>query len=405
MTEQTPDPPQAGIVSRRRLLLGTGAGVVALGVGGYALGRADTAPIDDAADTTSPAPTAAIETAIGTPISAVGIHQAGVTTPAVPQSHCLVAIADVDRSALSASLAALGEAVGALTDSADPVLEVTPDGPGDLTVTVGVGPDALASTRRPDLAALATLPQFAGDAELTADRRGGDLYISVNASDPLILEPVLAHLQRQVAGFRLRWSDLGFRTHVDAGVTRNPFGYHDGVIVPRTDAELAADVWIGSGPLTGGAIVVIRRFQLDTSAFRALPAAQQDATIGRRRVDGAPLSGGGLTDQIDVDAKADNGDLLVPARAHARAAHPSFTGSALMLRRSYSFRNSPTDAGHLFISFQNDVATFARTQLRLDDVDDLMQFVTPTATAAFVILPGMQSPSGARQALGAPLFG
>jgi dye decolorizing peroxidase len=59
----------------------------------------------------------------------------------------------------------------------------------------------------------------------------------------------------------------------------------------------------------------------------------------------------------------------------------------------------------MFISFQNDIATFAKTQLRLDEVDDLMQFVTPTATAAFAILPGMQAPSGARQALGAPLFG
>ena len=402
MTEQAPAPVQPGVVSRRRLLLGTGAGAVALGVGGYALGRADIARSGDAADI--PAPSTAAEPASGMPLPAVGIHQAGVIAPTVPQAHCLVAVADVDRSALSASLAALGDAVGALTDAADPVLEVTPDGPGDLTVTVGVGPDALASTGRPDLAAMATLPAFAGDAELTADRRGGDLYLSVNASDPLILEPVLAHLQQTVAGFRLRWSDMGYRGQVDAGVTRNPFGYHDGVIVPRTEAELAADVWIGSGPLTGGTILVIRRFRLDTRAFRALPAAQQDATIGRRRVDGTPLSGGDLTDQINVNAKADNGDLLIPARAHTRAAHPSFTGSGLMLRRSYSFRNSPIDAGHMFISLQNDIATFTKTQLRLDDGDDLMQFVTPTATAAFAVLPGMQAPSGGRQALGAPLF-
>ncbi len=405
MTEQAPAPGQSGGVSRRRLLLGTGAGVVALGVGGYALGRADTAPTSDAADIATPAPAAAAEPTIGTPIPAIGIHQAGVTAPTAPQTHCLVAVADVDRSALSASLGDLGDAVRALTDTDDPVLDVTPDGPGDLTVTIGVGPDGLASTSRPDLAATVTLAEFAGDAKLTPDSRGGHLYLSINASDPLILEPVLAHLQQTVAGFRLRWSDMGYRGQVDAGVTRNPFGYHDGVIIPRTEAELAADVWIGSGPLTGGTIVVIRRFRLDTSAFRALPAAQQDATIGRRKIDGTPLSGGGLTDQINVNAKADNGDLLVPARAHTRAAHPSFTGSGLMLRRSYSFRNSPTDAGHMFISFQNDIATFAKTQLRLDEVDDLMQFVTPTATAAFAILPGMQAPSGARQALGAPLFG
>ena len=200
-------------MSRRRLLLGTGAGVVALGVGGYALGRADTAPTGAAADTTAPAPTAAAEPTIATPIPAVGIHQAGVAAPAVPQSHCLVAVADLDRSALSASLAALGDAICALTDAADPVREVTPDGPGDLTVTVGVGPDALASTSRPDLAAAATLPEFAGDAELTADRRGGDLYISVNASDPLILEPVLSYLQR-------RWpaSGCGGRTSATAAM-------------------------------------------------------------------------------------------------------------------------------------------------------------------------------------------
>ena len=126
--------------------------------------------------------------------------------------------------------------------------------------------------------------------------------------------------------------------------------------------------------------------------------------IGRHRQDGSPLSGGGRFDQVDLNAKADNGDLLVPAHAHARAAHPSFTGSRLMLRRSYNYRASAADHGHLFISYQNDVGAFAKTQLRLDEVDDLMHYVTPTATAAFAILPGTLDSAGASRPLGSTLF-
>ena len=75
-----------------------------------------------------------------------------------------------------------------------------------------------------------------------------------------------------------------------------------------------------------------------------------------------------------------------------------------MLRRSYSYRDSDTDHGHLFISYQNDVQAFAKTQLRLDDVDDLMKYVTPTATAAFAILPGTADAAGAPRPLGSTLF-
>ncbi|TPX00947.1 peroxidase, partial [Schumannella luteola] len=134
---------------------------------------------------------------------------------------------------------------------------------------------------------------------------------------------------------------------------------------------------------------VMRRFRLDVDGFRALAPADRDATIGRVQSTGAPLSGGARDDQVNLGAKAADGTLLIPPHAHARAAHPSFTGSPLMLRRSYSYRVDEADHGHVFISYQNDVQTFARTQLRLDEVDALMRFSTPTATAAFAILPGI----------------
>lgn len=334
------------------------------------------------------------------PVAAAGAHQAGVQRPTIPQQHCLVAVGDLDTTGLAATLAAIGTRILQVTDAKHPVIELTPDGPGDVTVTVGLGASALATTAHPALAEAVTLPAFAGDAELPPDRRGGGILLSVNSSDPGVLEPVLQSIIELIPGFHLNWSDFGFRGPVDGGVTRNPFGYHDGIIVPHTPAEFDADVWVAGGPLAGGSICVIRRFALDTESFRALPSAQRDAIIGRRQVTGEPLSGGARGDEVDLLAKAANGELLVPAKSHVRAAHPSFTGSALMLRRSYNYRSAGNDHGHLFISFQADAQTFTRTQLRLDETDDLMTFSTPTATAGFAVLPGFT----AGRPLGATLF-
>jgi dye decolorizing peroxidase len=391
-------PPTPGL-TRRRMLLGTGAGIVlagAAGAAGFALGRTT--------DEAALIPLSLVDQGSGQPVPAGGVHQAGVVSPTLPQRSCLIAVADLDRTRLEQTMCSLGDAIARLTNPQQPLTEQTPDGPGDLTITIGLGPQALSATAHPDLAAAATLPTFRGDDALAADRLGGDLLISVNASDQMILEPVLAYLTLGISGYRLRWSDYGYRGPADQGVTRNPMGYYDGIIVPRTPTDLATDVWIAHGPLAGGTICCVRRFQLHTNDFRALPAAEQDQVIGRHRSDGSPLSGGSRFDNIDLEAKADNGDPLVPTHAHARAAHPSYTASRLMLRRSYSYHDSDTDHGHIFISHQNDVLAFAKTQLRLDDVDNLMKYATPTATAAFAILPGTIDASGASRAFGSTLF-
>jgi dye decolorizing peroxidase len=333
-------------------------------------------------------------------VSARGAHQAGITRPAVPQRQCIVVVAALDTNELESSIRALGEQILRVTDTRRPDPALFPDGPSDLTVTVGLGPGALAATRHPDLASTVALPSFRGDELLPSDRLGGDILLSISASDPALLEPALASLSTVIAGYRPLWSDLGFRAASDDDVSRNPLGYHDGIIVPRTAAELAENVWIPDGPLAGGTICVIRRFALDTVGFRSLPAERRDAVIGRRQASGEPLSGGERADAVNLSAKADNGEPLIPARAHARAAHPSFTGSGLMLRRSYAYRASESDHGLLFIAYQREAATFTSTQLRLDEVDDLMGFAVPTATAAFAILPGMDADS----TLGLALF-
>lgn len=386
MIDAQTDSTDSGGVSRRAVLLGVGTagGVLGSGaigaLGGYAL--AGKVPAASGASA----------------VTAAGESQAGINRPAVPQPHCLVVVADFETTDLAHTLSSLGTEILALTDGSGEA-EVSPEGPGNLSITVGLGAQSLAATRFPALANDVRLPEFAGDAELEESRKGGGLLLSLNANDPILLEPALARLLQHLPGVQLRWSDFGYRGIPVNGVGRNPLGYFDGIIGPSTSTEFREDVWITEGPLAGGTIAVIRRFSLDVDRFRTLDAAARDAVIGRKQRSGAPLSGGVRDDQVNLDAKADNGDLLIPVHAHARAAHPSFTGSRLMLRRSYSYRTSDADRGVLFMSFQNDVQTFARTQLRLDEVDDLMHFAQPTATAAFAILPGFSS----IRPLGAPL--
>ncbi|WP_295839903.1 Dyp-type peroxidase [uncultured Microbacterium sp.] len=387
----TNDSPSRPGVTRRALLVGTGLSAGAAGaLGGLLGGRLLDQP-EEAGLSAAVPPN-------GSTIVAEGTTQAGVDRPAIAPGHAFLLIGDIDPQRAAETLTTLGETILRLTRGEAP--EITPDGPGDLTVTVGVGERVLAASRSPETAALVSLPEFLGDAELPAARRGGDLLINVNASDPSILEPVAAALTATLTDWQPRWNQYAFRGPSTDGVIRNPFGYHDGIIVPRSADELAENTWIADGPLAGGTICVLRRFRLDTSAFRALPAERRDAVIGRRQADGIPLSGGTRDSNIDLRAKTEAGELKVPSDAHARAAHPSFTGSALMLRRSFSYHDSVDDHGHVFISYQREVETFSRTQLRLDEVDAMRTFVTPTATAAFAILPGHSAASG----LGAGLF-
>lgn len=360
----------------RRALLTGGAGLV---VGAAAASAVAVAlPREGGGAAPTPTPSAGEATPVHGP------HQAGVAAPAVPQQHAVFAVFDVPdatAASLPGVLADLGAAIAAVA-APGATTRFLPDGPGDLTVTVGLGPRLLGLVR-PGLEAAATLPSFTSDGSLEAS--GGDLLLLAAASDPTVPPAAIEQLG---APFAPRWQQVGFRGADREGAVRNPLGYWDGVIVPRTPEALDQGVWIADGPLAGGTICVVRRFRLAIDRFRSLAPDAQDAVFGRRQSDGQPLSGGEAFGEVDLSAKTPEGDYLVGAHAHARAAHPSFTGSPLMLRRSYGYDAGGGDRGVVFLSYQNDVATFARTQQRLDEVDALMGFATATASAAFAVLPG-----------------
>ncbi len=399
--------------TRRRLLAGTAGGLAVGGAGGLWAGRraTDETGTPPAAATPPDPDVAAAARGRGAPVAATGGRQAGVDRPATPPHHLSFVVlgeragTPLDRAAVAALLAGLGDEIRALTatDPPDPRL---PDGPGNLTVQVGIGA-AWADLAEPGLGDLVRLPAFRGSDALPRDRRDGDLVLAVAADDAALPDHVVDLLLAGPAAddrLRVSWVQRAFRSPGEGAVVRNPLGFRDGIVQPADAAAMDDGVWIAEGAAAGGTIGVVRRFALDVASFGALDPEDRSAVIGRRP-DGTPLSGGKPDDDVDLTAKTPHGEYLVPADSHARAAHPSFTGSPLMARRSYAVRidrdGAAPQPGLLFWSFQNDVRVFARTQQRMDRTDRLMDFATPTAELGYLVLPGFT----ADRPLGAALFG
>ncbi|MFI1014852.1 Dyp-type peroxidase [Streptomyces sp. NPDC020965] len=377
--------------SRRAFLDATGATVAAGLLGGCSSGSSQ----PDRSDPTT--------AAASTPVPATGRHQAGVTLPHSAQRNLLAVVVDLDTAvAPGPLLAELGEAIHALTAGSDPRLLGL--SPGDLTVTVGVGP-RLVRTVGAALPGAADLPRFSRE-RIAPQDRGGDLLIQICADDALLV-PVAAAALLDRAGDRVRerWRQYGRRgteVSIAKGVTapRNLLGFIDGIVGPHTTAEQERDLWLaGPAAVAGGTLAVLRRMELDLTRFAALSVAEQEAVFGRHRASGVPLSGGTVASGPRLGAKTPDGRYLVPADAHVRRANPTMVGVGLMLRRSYSI-DEPVP-GVLFISFQNDLRTFTATLTRMDTSDALLPFTTTTASATFLILPGF----GQQHPLGSALFG
>jgi len=373
----------------RRAFLGAAGAVVAAGLtAGCESHPAQSSQADALASTT--------------PVSPTGPWQAGITLPQQAQPNLLAVVADVGAAVPAGGLPAeLGESVRTLAAGTDArLLGISP---GDLTVTIGVGP-RLVRTASPALPGTAELPEFSRE-RIAPQARGGDLLIQVCASDALVIPIVAAALLNQ-AGDRIqeRWRQSGRRGSsipVDQSRTapRNLLGFIDGIVGPHTSAEGQRDLWLaGPAPVAGGTIAVLRRTELDLSRFATLSVADQEAVFGRRRATGIPLSGGTIASDPDLGAKTPDGRYLIPADAHIRRAHSTVVGVGLMLRRSYSI-DEPAP-GLLFISFQNDLTTFTNTLTHMDNSDALLQFTTTTASATFLILPGFDG----QHPLGATLF-
>jgi dye decolorizing peroxidase len=278
----------------------------------------------------------------------------------------------------------------------------TDAGPCALTVTFGFGPSLFDRTgltaQRPP--ALTPLPSFPEDA-LDRTRSDGDLWVQIGADDALVAFHALRVLQQQGAGLAtLRWQMSGFsRTPgaTDRPLTaRNLMGQVDGTNNPRpNEPDFAAKVFAdGPGWLAGGSYVVFRRIRMLLDNWENLPTDRQERVIGRRKSDGAPLSGGTEFTPVDLPKQTPDGLLAVPADAHIRIAAPASNGGAAMLRRGFSYQDGllpdgSLDAGLLFLAFQADPARgFVPVQRRLARGDSLSRFLRHEAGGLYAVPPG-----------------
>jgi deferrochelatase/peroxidase EfeB len=398
-----------GAVSRRRLLAGSGlatAGLLAAVSGGVA------------GSSTLPGSYEASESGRQI-VPFLGPHQAGIATPVQKQ----LAFAAFDVTATTSrdliSLLSTWTSAAATVTAGRPISgpgqadapaadtgEALGLGPSRLTLTVGFGPNLFdgrfgLASKRP--AALADLPAFAGDPQAS----NGDLCIQACADDAQVAFHAIHDLARLALGSAtVRYLQLGFgrtsSTSSAESTPRNLLGFKDGTDNLQTDDPSQFDQFVWVGPdadqswMSGGTYLVTRRIRTRLEAWDRSPVSQQEATIGRYKVSGAPLGGSREHDPVDLAALGPGGTPVIPIGAHIRQASSHLNGGARLLRRGYSFSNGidpqtgEFNVGLFFICFQRDPRTqFTRVQQRLADSDQLSQYVTHTSSALFACPPGI----------------
>jgi deferrochelatase/peroxidase EfeB len=361
-------------------------------------------------------------------VSFFGAHQAGIAT--TRQAHLAFAAFDLETSssrALRRLLQRWTEGAVALTAGR----EYLPDGsdsrraaldpgeavglpPARLTLTFGFGPtlfekdggDRLGLARlRP--AALEPLPAFPGEL-IDPARSGGDLCVQACADEPQVAFHAVHVLARIAASdASLRWMQQGFWPTSEAGgaTSRNLLGFKDGTDNIRVDDEAALNrfVWVQRPTwMRGGTYLVARRIEIVLESWDSLTLNEQERTIGRHKLSGAPLGGHQERDPADLHARDRHGTPLIPLDAHVRVASPEGNAGRRILRRGYSYsggsRPGPLDrgggqldSGLFFIAFARDPRRqFTPLQRRLATDDALSMFTVHTGSAIFACPPGIR---------------
>ncbi|TDC76509.1 iron uptake transporter deferrochelatase/peroxidase subunit [Streptomyces hainanensis] len=389
-------------ISRRRLL--TTAGTA--GAAGLALGTAGGA-LAHAATTTRGAP--ALTSLGSTTVAFHGTHQPGITTPAQTHGHLValdLAPGAGRRQAVELLRGWSGLAARLMAGEApDDDTSVARDaGPSSLTVTIGLGHGFFDATDLVDArpTALDPLPAFSNDA-LDPDRSDGDLWLQIGADDALVAFGALRALQRAAAGTAaVRWQMTGFNRSPGATArpmtNRNLMGQVDGTNNPGpADDDFDERVFVPADGdpawMAGGSYAVVRRIRMLLDDWERRTVGEQERVIGRRKSDGAPLTGGEETTPVDLEAVDDDGRPVIGANAHVRVSAPETNGGAAMLRRPFSFHDGfrgdgGPDAGLLFVCWQADpLRGFVPVQRKLDRGDALSEFVRHEASALFAV-PG-----------------
>jgi deferrochelatase/peroxidase EfeB len=362
-----------------------------------------------------------------------GAHQAGIVTPApgrlVYGAFDVTTNRHTDVSALLRSwtdaiaLMTQGQALGPIqpTNAQEAPVdtgEATGLPPSNLTVTIGFGRSLFVTDDGDDRFGISgmlpkqliELPHFSGE-QLDATRSGGDLSVQCCADDPQVAFHAYRNLARIARGkAAIRWTQLGFgrtsTTSSSESTPRNLMGFKDGTNNITAEQATALDdfVWVADTDnpawMRGGSYAVVRRIRMDLEAWDRSAISDQEDTIGRNKLEGAPLGLHHEHDAVDL--------AKLPVDAHIRVAAPGENGGVRILRRGYSFtdgvdpKTGELDAGLFFIAYQRDPrAQFVVLQRRLGVIDALNEYIVHNASALFAVPPG----TGGGGFVGATLFG
>ncbi|MFJ8943850.1 iron uptake transporter deferrochelatase/peroxidase subunit [Streptomyces sp. NPDC102395] len=393
--------PSAEGLTRRKLLGTAGATGLVLGAAGGAAGYA-----------AAPAQAA--------PLSSIGSeqalfhvkHQPGITQGLQARGHLVAfdltagagrkeAAALMRRWSQTAQRLMAGEA--APHDDTDVARDA---GPSSLTITFGFGHSFFTRTglekQRP--VSLDPLPAFSSD-QLDRSRSDGDLWVQIGANDALVAFHALRAIQKDAgSAARVRWQMNGFNRTPGATAhpmtARNLMGQMDGTRNPKpAEPDFEKRIFVpasGSNDpawMAHGSYAVVRRIRMLLDDWEKLSVPAQEQVIGRRKSDGAPLTGGSETTEMDLEKTDANGDLVVPLNAHARITRPDQNGGAAMLRRPFSYhdgidREGTPDAGLLFVCWQADpLRGFVTVQRKLDRGDALSKYIRHETSGLFAV-PG-----------------
>jgi dye decolorizing peroxidase len=409
--------PTAGVSRRRLLASGTAAGAGGL-LAGAAVG-ALTSDCSPAAPTTGPGFVPAAAAAGNDKLAFYGSHQPGIIAPTQSQYRLLAfdLAPGATRRQVGRMLNTWAQ-IAAAAMAAEPFSAPIEDdatafgrGPASLTVTTGFGASLLTRLGLAEHipAALAPLPPFPGD-QLDPAISDGDLSVLIAGNDGIVIAHAQRAIVRATAGVAgQRWQIAGFSDSPGSlpsptATPRNLMGQLDGTDNPTPDQPgFAGQIFVGATGqpawLHGGSYLVVRRIRMLLDDWDQLPRARQEAVIGRRKDNGAPLSGGSEHTPPNYTAQNATGALSIPPDAHIRLANPTANQGATILRRGFSYDlgarpDGSPDAGLLFLAYQSDPRTgFVPIQQHLSGGDALNSLIVHEASALFAI-PGGCAPGG-----------
>lgn len=358
-----------------------------------------------------------------------GAHQAGIVTPAQDRLHfASFDLTTESRDRLIALLRRWSTAAAALTRGAEIGTGATdgpsllpPDDTGEalglpasgLTITFGFGRGMFVKDGKPRFGLegklpeqLIELPHFAGDAIVDAIS-GGDLCIQACAHDPQVAVHAIRNLARLAIGdASVRWAQLGFgrtaSTSRSQTTPRNLMGFKDGthnLLAEDTDL-IKRWLWAQAGDgqewMAGGTYLVTRKIRILIENWDRASLAEQEASVGRDKSKGAPLSGGSEFTAPDFQARDDAGTLLMPQDSHVTIAHPNRWDGAMMLRRGFNYTDGADplgklDAGLFFMAYVRDPRVqYVPIQEEISRVDVMtVEYLRTLSSGLFAVPAGV----------------